>query len=195
MSFRIQSESGNGTMERWEAVICPEYGAALTALTCEGKAVLRSPENMEEWEKSPYLYGNPLLFPPNRTRDGIFSFRGNTYTLPVNEPDKNNHIHGLLFDAPFSVTVRRENELCCSFQNCGERYPFPFTISFCYKISTHGLKVGLTVKNDGRIAMPLILGFHTTFSEPQSFAVPVKERWEREERFLPTGRLRFARSL
>lgn len=176
-------------MGRWEAAIYPEYGAALTALTCEGQELLRTPEDMGEWRKSPYLYGNPLLLPPNRTRDGVFTFRGNTYTLPVNEPDKKNHIHGLLFDAPFSVTERWENGLCCSYQNCGERYPFHFTVSFCYQISTSGLKVDLSLKNDGNTAMPLVLGFHTTFSEPQSFAVPIKERWERDERLLPTGRL------
>lgn len=37
--------------------------------------------------------------------------------------------------------------------------------------------------------MPLVMGFHTTFTEPDRFSVPLGKRWERDKRYLPTGRL------
>ena len=37
--------------------------------------------------------------------------------------------------------------------------------------------------------MPLAMGFHTTFTEPDRFSVPLGKRWEQDKRYLPTGRL------
>lgn len=173
----------------WNAVIYPAYGACLMELSCGGQAILRSPQNENELKSNPHLYGNPILLPPNRTEDGTFLFAGRSYSLPVNEPEKHNHIHGLFYNAPFVVTKSTVNEIWCSYHNHHERYPFPCTISFHYIIGDEGLHIDISIRNDGRLTMPLILGFHTTFVEPATFAVPIRMRWERDERFLPTGRL------
>lgn len=174
----------------WEAAVSPDFGANLTALTYENDPVLRSPKNEEDLRKKDrFVYGNPLLFPPNRTKDGIFYFDGQEYRLPVNEPERGNHLHGLLFDAPFQILEHTQTELVCFYQNKGERFPFHFTIFFYYTISESGLLARIDIYNDGTKPMPLAMGFHTTFTEPQSFSVPLGKRWERDERFLPTGRL------
>lgn len=94
---------------RWEAAVAPDFGANLTKLAYDGFPILRSPEREEELlSKSRYVYGNPLLLPPNRTKDGSFCFEGRSYSLPVNEPERSNHLHGLFTDAPFRVVKHTE---------------------------------------------------------------------------------------
>ena len=58
-----------------------------------------------------------------------------------------------------------------------------------YTISESGLLVKIDIRNDGAEPMPLAMGFHTTFTEPDRFSVPLGKRWERDKRYLPTGRL------
>lgn len=174
----------------WKAAVSPDFGANLIGLSYENDPILRSPTREEDLrQKDRCLYGNPLLFPPNRVKDGIFCFEGQEYRLPVNEPQRGNHLHGLFIDAPFQVMEHTETELSCIYQNRGERFPFPFTIFFYYTISERGLLIKINICNDGEKPMPLAMGFHTTFTEPQSFSVPLGKRWERDERLLPTGRL------
>ena len=79
---------------RWEAAVAPDFGANLTKLAYDGFPILRSPEREEELlSKSRYVYGNPLLLPPNRTKDGSFCFEGRSYSLPVNEPEPVSYTH------------------------------------------------------------------------------------------------------
>ena len=79
---------------RWEAAVAPDFGANLTKLAYDGFPILRSPEREEELlSKSRYVYGNPLLLPPNRTKDGSFCFEGRSYSLPVNEQPSARPVH------------------------------------------------------------------------------------------------------
>lgn len=171
----------------WAAHVLPYYGADLIALSYKGEMVLRVPGSREEFAKNPFLYGSPLLFPPNRTENGEFSFEGRIYQLPVNEKERRNHLHGMMFHAPFSVEKAGKEELVCSYQNKGERYPFPFTATFRYRVAATGLKVEVSIKNDGSVRMPAVIGFHTTFVKPELFTAPIERRWERDDRLLPTG--------
>ena len=175
----------------WEAAVSPDFGANLTTLIYRDFPILRSPKKAEDLlSKDRYVYGNPLLLPPNRVKDGKFLFEGKEYNLPINEPERGNHLHGLFTDAPFYVTKHTDTELMCFYQNQGERFPFDFTIFFHYTISQSGLLLKINVQNDGPWPMPLAMGFHTTFTEPAGFfSIPLGKRWERDERFLPTGNL------
>ena len=181
---RINLKSGD-----WKASILPDFGGNLASLSFRGENLLRLPKKEEERSETPFLYGSPLLLPPNRTRDGIFCFRGVQYELPVNEKEKNNHLHGLFYNAPFSIISETKERCILCHQNRGNRYPFRFTILLTYLLSGEGLKLEAKVQNDDDRAMPVVLGFHTTFVEPSICAVPIERRWERDERFLPTGRM------
>lgn len=173
----------------WSACVLPDFGANLIELSYDGQRLLRSPASLMQLEENPYLYGNPFLLPPNRTRDGRFEFEGRKYDLPVNEQERHNHIHGLMYNAPFTVTGSTDHELYCCYENKGERYPFPFSALFHYELSQDGLFLNVVIGNDGDNDMPLLVGFHTTFAAPKTFAVALGKRWERTKRFLPTGRL------
>ena len=58
----------------YEAVILPDYGANCIALRDRqtGVSLLREPQGRQALEASAYIYGLPILFPPNRVKDGTF---------------------------------------------------------------------------------------------------------------------------
>lgn len=134
-----------------------------------GAELLRTPENEEELFKSIFLYGNAILFPPNRIRGGEFEFEGRRYRFPVNEKRTGCHLHGELYKMPFKVS-----ELCCDrvvfefVANAGEYLSFPhaFSVKRSYELGEGGLCETVEVTNLSEENMPFMLAFHTTFNAP-----------------------------
>lgn len=173
----------------WTCHISSEFGINITSLRHHHFPILREPQNQEALQSNPVLYGIPFLLPPNRTAGGTFIFDGKTYFLPINEPLYNNHLHGLLYNTPFHVL---EHSNCCltsQFVNHGEVFPFPFQINAKDSLHAHGYHRTLKITNTGDTAMPLTLGFHTTFTEPKFFSVPLGKRWVVNEAHIPTGEM------
>ena len=173
----------------WRGVIEPDCGCNITALSCNGEEILRTPASRDELFERPCLYGVPLLLPANRTKDGRFFFGGEEHLLVVNEPARNNHIHGLLKDAPFTVLSMTSNSQTAQLENTGELYPFPFVIKITDTLSDSGLTRRLILKNTGKVPMPYTLAFHTAFAEPDSFCVDLQACYAVDERFIPTGEI------
>ncbi len=70
-----------------EAVLVPGWGSNLISLKWKpsGLKLLKTPETKEEYNANPFLFGIPVLFPPNRIDHGRFTYAGRTYELPINE--------------------------------------------------------------------------------------------------------------
>ena len=171
----------------WQARIFPQFGMNLFSLRWQNRPVLREPDSLEALAASPYLHGVPLLLPANRTKGGEFSFGGKTYRLPLNEPERGNHLHGLMFDAPFTVRNQTETSLTAAYENRGERYPFPFSMTISDMLNEDGLVRRLRIENTGPGPMPYTLALHATFAEPARFCAPVGERFVCDENYIPTG--------
>lgn len=172
---------------RWTAEVVPHFGMNMVSLRCDGQAVLREAGEMPVLEETPFLYGIPLLFPANRTAGGQFSFEGKTYHLPVNEMAFQNHLHGLMYNAPFSVTDVSEHEVAAVYENRGERYPFLFRMCITDTLTEDGMMRTLTLTNTGDCVMPYTMAFHTAFAEPDVFSAEIGSRHERSATFVPTG--------
>ncbi len=175
--------------EDWEAEILPLHGANLALLKKGSLSVLRTPKSLKALSEAPVLYGNPILFPPNRTKDGRFQFMGKDYLLPINEPKFRNHLHGSIYNAPFEVTSVTGGSTVCCLHNSGEWFPFPFTLSVSFSLDVKGLIQHIEILNSGDTPMPVLLGFHTTFNAPELFSVPIGRRWETDDRYIPTSKL------
>ena len=171
----------------WLATVCPQMGSNLIGLRHKDFPILREPETLQALQGSPVLYGFPLLLPPNRTSGGTFVFEGKKYTLPVNEVIHNNHLHGFLHSAPFRVISHTQDQLVTEFENDGTGFPFPFRIEITDRLLPEGLHRSLTVTNTGSQNMPLTLAVHTTFTQPESFSVPIESCWLTNEHHIPTG--------
>ncbi len=173
----------------WVAGICPRLGANLIYLLYNSKNVLRPLVDESQIDINPYLQGSPILLPANRTYEGKFSFEGENYTLPLNEPRTNAHLHGLVHRQPFAVVDKTENSVTMRFVNTnGLVYPFDFELTATYTISDEGLAQKFEIKNTGKKNMPYTFCLHTTFAMPYgNFTFPIKERQEAVND-IPTGR-------
>lgn len=173
--------------QEWSCTICPGFGSNIISLRHNGFPILREPETLSVLQQFPVLFGLPLLLPPNRTSGGKFVFEGQEYSLPINEPVYDNHIHGILHSAAFEVISHSETELRTRLINQGEYFPFPFQLTIVDQLLPTGLLRSLDIVNTGISAMPLVLGFHTTFTQPNSFSVSIGDRWVVNDRYIPTG--------
>ena len=167
--------------------------------TPTGADLLRSPRDEAHLSENVYLFGNPLLFPPNRIVGATFDFDGRTYTLPLNEPATGCHIHGALYDKCFAVEEQTENSVRMTYRaESGEYIGFPHTFTFTrsYALDEHGLWEEDEITNRSDTQMPFLLAYHTTFNlaflkdaDPKDICVRLSLGREemRTEKFIPTG--------
>ena len=173
----------------WVAGVCPRLGANLIYLLYNSKNVLRPLVDESQIDTNPYLQGSPILRPANRTYEGKFTFEGVEYSMPINEPRTNSHLHGLVLYQPFSVVEQSETSVTMKFVNKdGLVYPFDFEMTVKYTVDENGLYQSFDIKNVGQKNMPYTFCLHTTFAIPYGqFTFPVKERQEAVND-IPTGR-------
>ena len=189
---------------QWYAFVDLLHGANCIALRNEklGIAVFREPKadgERDNW----FLYGMPILFPVNRIQGGRFLFEGRQYEFPINEPATGCHLHGELHKMSFTLVEKQKERLLCRFAASKERpylgFPHEFEILAEYALAEEGLCHTLTVINRSERNMPLLLGFHSTFSslpfrggKAQDIRIfaQIDEEYERrmESDFLPTGK-------
>lgn len=192
MSSLITLRSGDGT---YQVKIQPDRGANCLEF-CHipsGISALRTydPENFEL--DNPFLYGTPLLFPPNRIKGGKFTYDGREYCLPINEESTGCFLHGTLHETPFEVVEATENTVLCRYTATDSApyltYPHAFTLTVKYELCEKGLKQTVSVTNDSDKKMPVGLAFHTTFQMPFikggsvkniRMTLPVGEEYDRD---------------
>lgn len=195
---------------RYEAAVLPEIGANLIAFrdTASGYRFLREPalEEMDSFKALPYAHGIPVLFPPNRFEDGKFPWNGATYRFPLNEDKLGNHLHGFLYNIPWTVeqygtTANSSYVTLAQMVDASHpvyRYwPHAFTFRLTYTLTEDGLGQHVLIRNDGPELMPCLLAFHTAINAPFapgstaddcSFMMTIGKRREMNERMLPTGK-------
>lgn len=173
----------------WEGTVAPECGGNFVSLKYMGQELLRSPERLEVLRGRPCLYGFPLILPANRTEDGIFTFEGRKYQLPINEAAFHNHIHGILRDVPFCILEQTEHSVKTVLENKGDHYPFSFKLFIEDTLSDKGWLRQMTLQNTDARTMPYTLGFHAAFREPAQLSVPISACYEVSDRYIPTGKL------
>ena len=119
MTFRVRTESHatrggyDGTVFVLEdgranrAAVWPAFG-----FNCYSWQVTRGGRVLDLLYADPELFndskptrsGIPILFPfPNRIRDGRFTWDGQDYQLPLNDPSGKNAIHGFVASRPWRV--------------------------------------------------------------------------------------------
>jgi len=160
--------------------------------------LLRTPESEEQLNSNRFLFGTPILFPPNRIHTGTFTFEGREYRFPINEPETNCHLHGDLHKLPFQVEQCSTDYVkCIATFSHGEYLGFPHTFSVerAYTLTDCGLYEKTTVCNLSTQTMPVMLAFHTTFRIPMTedgkpedyrLKLPVNRLYRRGENYLPT---------
>lgn len=198
---------------RARAIIRPECGGTVDALylspggTGESISLLRgdAPEQADAPESpadgcEPGLFRGRLLAPFNdRIPGGRYTFRGESHSLPVNDEEFGDAIHGFLYRRRMEVVSKREGELHLVARTVpGEEagYPFDLEISVSYRLEEDRFCLDLTGRNLGRSPLPLALGWHPYFQLPgldridsAELKLPTERYVEVDRELLPTGEL------
>ena len=135
-----------------------------------GASLVRTPDDLETLRENPNVYGTPLLFPPNRIKDGTYTYEGYTYHLPINE-NHGHHMHGFISSTAFEVIAleAKEGSAQAVFRYRSTReqpylseFPHEFTIEVTDTLTEAGLTQRVKITNDGVRKMPVGVGFHTS---------------------------------
>lgn len=182
--------------------VAPGYGAKLKNLKLKKGNQYHEvlwPVSTEDL-KSNSWYKSAILFPyPNRLEAGRYSFENKKYQFPINEPDKNNQLHGMLYNEPFNVAEQNVEgttasiELTYRYEGTASYFPFPFIFSVKYTYGLTGFAVDFKVINSGSGNLPFGLGWHPYFQidgqriTGYSLQTPPLTLIELSERAIPTG--------
>jgi aldose 1-epimerase len=103
-----------------------------------------------------------LLVPwPNRLRDGRYQFDGETYQVPLSEPEKMNAIHGFLRWEHWHITQRTEDSVVMEHTlHPRAGYPFALELAVAYRLDDSGLTSTATATNLGNRPCPYAFGTH-----------------------------------
>jgi aldose 1-epimerase len=136
-----------------------EYTATISALA----GALRELRHRERDLTVPFPEGGPIpdyrgivAAPwPNRITDGRYTFDGTEYEVPVNETDRGNALHGLVFPLEWTLESRDEASvtLSCSPEPTAG-YPHRLRIAVEYRLADGGLQSTVTARNLGSTAAP-----------------------------------------
>lgn len=173
-------EEGSQVIELWDeareaiAAVIPELGNNLYRFTVSGRPVIQPPAHLPDFWQDPFVpfqYGIPILYPPNRIKNGTFTFRGRQYRLPLNEPD--NHLHGEICSRVWEVLAYGASEEAGAYVTCRFRYTdhpeivsyFPHELVFevTYRLYEGALIMESSIVNEGKDEAPFAYGLHPYF--------------------------------
>lgn len=151
---------------RTKATICLNQGGRLSGLEFDGINVLA------DYDPSTYgaNYASSILFPfVNRIRDGKYTFEDVDYVLNCNEVDKNNALHGLVYDKAFECI---DHDLTANYGSVMLQYkhdgtshgfPFKFDIQLTYVLTKESFSLSVKISNEDHQVLPFTLGWHPYF--------------------------------
>jgi aldose 1-epimerase len=165
-------------------------GASIRSLVFEGRDLI-VPFDADALR--PAFRGATLAPWPNRVIDGVYSFGGVDYVLPLTEPKRGHALHGLVAWQNFALVSQVSNRLAIATTvEAQDGYPFRVDVLVEFTLDDDGLHTLVTGTNTGRIAAPwgaaphpyLVAGAGRvddwTFALPASRVITVSE-----ERLLP----------
>ncbi|XP_065834183.1 uncharacterized protein YihR-like [Oscarella lobularis] len=114
--------------------------------------------------------GEMLIPYANRISGGTYTFYGETYHLPINEPNRNNAIDGLIFNQTLAVVDQEADDKSATltlrfvFDNVDPGYPFPLDMTLIYSLSDTGFSFKMIALNgDAHDPLPFYAGWHPYF--------------------------------
>lgn len=92
---------------------------------------------------------------PNRIRDGRYTFEGDAYQVPVNEPERGCALHGFAFALDWSLESQDESSvlLSCAIEP-SDGYPFALRLVARYRLADDGLHWSVSATNIGETTAP-----------------------------------------
>jgi len=153
------------------------FGGSLQALKLRDKTII-SDENVTRVQ---HAYNSSILFPfVNRIEQGSYTFKGKDFNLPINETDRNNALHGFVFDKTFEFSGKNIEEnkakvtLVYNESQPIEGFPFKYSIVLEYILKENALELQVEVNNTDQDEFPFNLGWHPYFKTNDLFNSELK---------------------
>lgn len=146
-----------------------------------------------------HLYRGVPIFPViNRLDGGRYTHLGSRYQLPINEPERDNALHGFLTELVPQVEVAEgatSSECTLTYHYRGQYagYPFPADVQFHFVLHDDAsLELSMSVTNMHDQPIPVGIGWHPYFTlggdvDRLALQLPQVKRVLVDERLLPTG--------
>lgn len=178
--------------ESGQKAVVTEVGATLRHYSVHGLDIV---DGFPPTEMCSGGRGQVLAPWPNRLRAGRYSWEGSERQLPVNEPDRNNAIHGLVRWQAWTVDDRAVDRVALSHTiHPQEGYPFCVRLCVTYSLNADGLAVEVSASNEGEDDAPFGIGFHPYLSvghgpvDDLVLTCPARTVLVADEFGIPTGR-------
>jgi aldose 1-epimerase len=174
-----------------QQAVVVEVGGGLRAYSAGGRELV---DGYRADEMSSSGRGQALIPWPNRLQDGSYEFDGRRHQLPLNEPEHDNAIHGLVRWVAWTVSAREPHRVVMEhvlYPQPG--YPFSLRLSIEYALSDSGLRVRTTATNIGADPCPYGSGAHpyltlgTATVDRLILRAPGRTVLRSDERGLPIG--------
>ncbi|KAA2241874.1 aldose 1-epimerase [Chitinophaga agrisoli] len=184
MSFNIQSFQRNGfdiislqdTVTQTEVQVLPACGAALHAFIIrqDGQPLnlIDNYQSLEEYQQQLNTSFKGVKLSPFACRipHGQYQWQQRDYQLQ-RLAASGHAIHGLLYDAVFTVADQRANaheavlELQYAYTGHDAGYPFAYDCRVSYRLlAAHVLEISTTLVNHAGTAIPIMDGWHPYFT-------------------------------
>lgn len=181
-----QHEIRHGT----HRAIVTEVGATLRHYSVDDLDVI---DGFGPDEPSSAGRGQVLAPWPNRLDGGRYDFEDRDAQAALDEPERQNAIHGLVRWLPWKVASRTVAgvELACAFHP-QPGYPWQLDLQVGYQLDGSGLTVSTRARNDSDVPAPFGIGFHPyltvgTAIDRAILHIPATRRVVTDERGLPIG--------
>lgn len=197
----------------YTTVIAPAIGSSVLRLRDEKLKVeifrYKDDVTMDTINEAREIWGLPTLYLPNRFDGGVLKTSDAVYNLPVNDKDLNNHLHGFVQNRVHNVEKmfaddKNDTAVLTTYYDYNENddffkyFPLKFRISYTFTLSDDGLlqEIKLTSLADNKL--PVSICTHTCINAPicdggneedMTLSVPVGQKCELNERYLPTEKL------
>lgn len=185
------------TGEQWtighgrQELVVTEIGGTLRSYTVDGHDVIDG-FGPKEWSHGGR--GQVLAPWPNRLDGGRYDFSGRSAQAALDEPERDNAIHGLVRWLPWHLVAQAQNVVtvaCLLRPSPG--FPFGLDLQIEYRLGRDGLSVTTTAVNVCDVSLPFGLGFHpyvtagTAQIDSTILRLPAGRVLVLDGRSLPTG--------
>ena len=168
-----------------------EVGASLRQYAVGDRDVITP---FAESEIAPDSHGAVLAPWPNRLGNGQYTYQGVHYQVPINEPEFNTALHGLVCWERWTLVMHTAASVTLALALVPvPGYPFALRIEITYTLSDGGLHVRTVTTNAGGTTAPYGVGFHPWLSpagadlDDCTLCLDARTRVTTDDRLLPVG--------
>lgn len=152
--IHLETQAGDTTV----SATITSIGAGLRVLRVGDTDIIQGfPEDAEV----PYCAGQILIPWPNRVRDGEWTHEGEHFQLSLNEPERNNAIHGFLLALPHEIMASSaQSVLLHATIPASAGYPWELSVVTEYVLTEAGVSITHRITNASATAAPVAVGSH-----------------------------------